>query len=205
MLSPYTRHYEPCKQTNIFYRRCHCPKWIQGTLPDGRALRKTAKTRSWEKAEALCRRLEDEANPNKPELRPRAKIADAVQTFREDEDSRGLTDGTIKKSRYFFETQLKGWAKKQGLVYLDQLTPPLLTKFRASWENAPQTVQRKHERLLSQGRVPEISGRDLCLWRLARRPRLRASPRPAARPDPAHALVRAGDHRRGDTGADAAE
>lgn len=44
---------------------------------------------------------------------------------------------------------MKAWAKAEGIVYLDQLTPPLLTKFRAGWENAPQTVQRKHERLIA--------------------------------------------------------
>jgi integrase len=149
MLSPYTRHYAPCKQTDSSYRRCKCPKWIQGTLPDGRYLRKSAKTRSWEKAETLCRRLEDESDPNKPEARPRAKIVDAIQTFREDEDSRRLTVGTVKKSRYFFETQLKEWARTEGLVYLDQLTPALLTKFRSGWGNAAQTTQRKHERLIA--------------------------------------------------------
>ncbi len=149
MLSPYTRHYPPCKQTEISYRRCRCPKWIQGTLPDGRYLRKTAKTRSWEKAETLCRRLEDESDPNKPEARPRAKIVEAIQTFRKDEESRSLTAGTLKKSRYFFETQLTEWAHEEGLVYLDQLTPAVLTKFRAGWGNAAQTTQRKHERLIA--------------------------------------------------------
>ena len=43
MLSPYTRHYAPCKQVDISYRRCKCPKWVQGNLPDGRYLRKSAK------------------------------------------------------------------------------------------------------------------------------------------------------------------
>jgi integrase len=149
MLSPYTRHYSPCKQTGISYRRCKCPKWIQGTLPDGRSLRKSAKTRSWEKAEMLCRRLEDESDPNKPEAKPRTKSVDAIQTFREDEDSRRLTEGTLKKSRYFFETQLTEWARKEAIVYLDQLTPAVLTRFRSGWTNAAQTMQRKHERLIA--------------------------------------------------------
>ena len=98
MLSPYTRHYARCKQVDISYRRCKCPKWVQGNLPDGRYLRKSAKTRSWEKAELLCRRLEDESDPNKPEARSRAKIVYAIQTFREDEDSRRLTEGTLRKA-----------------------------------------------------------------------------------------------------------
>jgi hypothetical protein len=68
MLSPYTRHYAPCKQFDISYRRCKCPKWVQGNLPDGRYLRKSAKTRSWEKAELLCRRLEDGMRQSNPRL-----------------------------------------------------------------------------------------------------------------------------------------
>ena len=123
MLSPYTRHYPPCKQSDISYRSCKCPKWIQGTLVDGRYLRKSAKTRSWEKAELLCRSLEDQSDPNKPQAKPRIKIVEAIETFRQDEDSRGLTPGTVKKSRYFFEIQLQEWARAEGLVYLDQLTP----------------------------------------------------------------------------------
>ncbi len=149
MLSPYTRHYLPCQQTDSSYRRCKCPKWIQGTLADGRYLRKSAKTRSWEKAELQCRRLEDQSDPNKPEARPRTKITDAIQVFRDDEDSRHLSDSTLTKSRYFFEKQLKEWAQEEGLVYLDQVTPAHLTKFRASWGNAAQTTRRKHERLIA--------------------------------------------------------
>lgn len=128
----------PLQTDRYFLCRCKCPKWIQGTLPDGRYLRKSVKTRSWEKAETLCRRLEDESDPNKPEARARARIVEAIATFRKDEDSRGLTVGTAKKSRYFFETQLKGWAQAEGIVFLDQLTPPLLTKFRSGWGNAPR-------------------------------------------------------------------
>jgi integrase/recombinase XerD len=124
MLLPSTSHCPPCNQTNVSYRRCRRPKWIQGTQPDDRYLRKTAKTRSWEKAETLCRRLEDESDPNKPEARPRVKIVNTIKTFRDDEDARGLTNGTLQRSRYFFETQLKEWPKQEGLVYLDQLTAP---------------------------------------------------------------------------------
>ena len=61
MLSPYTRHYAPCKQVDISYRRCKCPKWVQGNLPDGRYLRKSAKTRSWEKAN--CSAADSKTSP----------------------------------------------------------------------------------------------------------------------------------------------
>jgi len=32
MLSVYTRHYPPCAQTDPYYRRCHCSKWITGIV-----------------------------------------------------------------------------------------------------------------------------------------------------------------------------
>ncbi len=72
---------------------------------------KTAKTRSWEKAETLCRRLEDESDPNKPEARARAKIVDAIKTFRDDEDARGLTDSTVQRSRVLLRDTTEGVGK----------------------------------------------------------------------------------------------
>jgi hypothetical protein len=38
VLRVYTRHYPPCRQTNCSYRRCRCPKWINGLLPTGRKM-----------------------------------------------------------------------------------------------------------------------------------------------------------------------
>ena len=59
MLSVYTRHYPPCTRTgtrtNSGYRRCNCPKWINGTLPMGKFVRLSANTGSWESAERKAR------------------------------------------------------------------------------------------------------------------------------------------------------
>src|ERR1700756_3312834 len=61
MLSVYSRHYAPCPSDDINYKRCRCPKWING-IPgsDGTFIRRSAKTRSWEKAEEFKRELEAE-------------------------------------------------------------------------------------------------------------------------------------------------
>jgi hypothetical protein len=32
MLSVYSRHYPPCLSDDINYKRCRCPKWINGIL-----------------------------------------------------------------------------------------------------------------------------------------------------------------------------
>jgi integrase len=59
MLSVYTRHYPPCPSKDINYKRCRCPKWINGIVgPDGPFIRRSAKTRNWEKAEEFKRQLE---------------------------------------------------------------------------------------------------------------------------------------------------
>ncbi|MGA8860526.1 MAG: hypothetical protein WB506_10995, partial [Candidatus Sulfotelmatobacter sp.] len=61
MLSVYSRHYPPCLSDDINYKRCRCPKWINGILgSDGPFVRRSAKTRSWEKAEDFKRKLEEE-------------------------------------------------------------------------------------------------------------------------------------------------
>lgn len=148
MLSVYTHHYPPCKHTDIYHRHCRCPKWIQGTLDDGRIIRQAANTRNWEKAELTARDLEDAANPHRPDARTRVTIADAIQCFRDDEKSRHLSKDSNRKSTFFFETQLKTWAEKQGFVYLNQLTAAELTKFRGQWGIGQQTTRRKHELLL---------------------------------------------------------
>jgi integrase len=149
MLSVYSRHYPPCTHTDRNHRGCRCPKWIHGTLPDGRFVRVSAKTRSWEKAEIQARAMEDIADPNKPAVRERTRLEDAIDCFREDEKSRHLSKDSQRKSEFFCEKQLKVWAEKQGFVFLDQLRPPQLTKFRSQWGNGSATTRRKHERLVA--------------------------------------------------------
>jgi hypothetical protein len=119
------------------------------TLPDGRFVRVAAKTRSWEKAEIQAARRKMSPTPNKPSAKERIRLEDAIEYFREDEKSRHLSKDSQRKSVFFFEKQLKTWAERQGLVFLDQLRPPELTKFRAQWGNGSATTRRKHERLVA--------------------------------------------------------
>jgi integrase len=150
MLSVYTRHSPDCEhRDDINWRRCRCVKWIQGVTADGRGpIRVTAKTRSWEQAEAKARQMEYAADPNKSVVKPAITIDEAVSSFRADEDGRCLEKTTIAQSRSLFEVQLLGWVKERGLTLLTELTTPELTKFRASWGNGPNTTRRKHERLI---------------------------------------------------------
>lgn len=150
MLRVYTRHYRPCTQTDSGYRRCHCPKWINGTLPTGEFVRVAAKTRSWENAERKARLMEINADPlrqSPPDVSLRITIEEAVRDFLKDEEARKLAKTTTCQSKTLFEQQLLPWAKAQALTFLDQLTTARLRDFRASWKNSPLTTQRKHHRL----------------------------------------------------------
>ncbi len=150
MLSVYTRHTQSCPHSDdIAWRRCRCPKWIQGTPSEEQGfVRTSAQTRTWEQAEAKARQLEESARPGAPKPAPAISIAEAVAAFRADEAGRCLSKSTTKQSKTLFEVQLLPWAKDVGLALLKELTTPNLIKFRASWGNGPNTTRRKHERLI---------------------------------------------------------
>jgi integrase len=151
MLSVYTRHSQNCPhQDDLAWRRCRCPKWIQGTPTEEQGfIRTSAQTRTWEQAEAKARQLEESARPGVPKPAPAISIAEAVAAFRADEEGRCLAKTTTKQSKTLFEVQLLPWAKDVGLIHLKELTTPNLIKFRASWGNGPNTTRRKHERLIA--------------------------------------------------------
>jgi integrase/recombinase XerD len=149
MLTVYTRHSQKCPhRDDIAWRRCRCPKWIQGTpSEDHEFLRTSAQTRTWEQAEEKARKLEEAARPGAHETAPAIMIAEAVAAYRADESGRCLSKSTTKQSKTLFDVQLLPWAKDVGLTLLKELTTPNLVKFRATWANGPNTTRRKHERL----------------------------------------------------------
>jgi integrase/recombinase XerD len=150
MLSVYTRHYPPCEETDCNYRRCRCPKWINGILPTGKFIRVSAKTRSWENAERNARIMELNAEPahkSPPEPSLRITIQEAVRDFLQDEKARQLAKTSTCQSKTLFERQLLQWAKRESLNFLDELTTTKVREFRASWNNGGLTTQRKHHRL----------------------------------------------------------
>ena len=152
MLAVYTRHSRNCEHAgDARWRRCRCPKWLRGVLPDGTVVRQSAKTRSWGRAEQKARKMEAEADPAAPDrVSPRrVTVKEAVRMFLEDEEARGLQASSRKKSRTLFERQFQPWCKARKLVRLDQITPLDLTEFRASWNNGEVTTHRKHERMLA--------------------------------------------------------
>ena len=148
MLFVYSRHTPDCAHKDeLKYRRCRCPKWIDGYV-DGKRVRQSAKTRSWEQAERKARLLEDASDPAKPPQPKVTTIADAVDVFMADERGRDLSKETTKQSKTLFEKQLLPWAKHRGLNRLRDLTVAELVNFRATWKNNGLTANRKLSRLV---------------------------------------------------------
>ena len=146
----YSRHTADCAhREDRFWHRCRCPKWIRGVLR-GKEIRKSAKTRSWERPEEKIRRLEQRAHSAERKAEHQVTIREAVEDFLEDECSRHLANTTTRQSKTLLEQQLLPWAAQQSLRFLDELTAHILSKFRATWTNAgnnANTARRKHQRL----------------------------------------------------------
>ena len=90
MFFVYSRHTPQCDHKgDLKYRRCRCPKWIDG-YTDGKRVRQSAQTRSWEQAERKARVIEDAADPSKQQQPLPTTIAGAVEAFMADEKGRSL-------------------------------------------------------------------------------------------------------------------
>ena len=145
MLSVYARHSNDCpKKDDINWKRCRCPKWINGTL-DGRFIRKTAKTRSWEKAEELKRRWEEAESPKKIDL---VTIEQAVEAYLADAKARELRDATLYKLEIIFRKQFLAWVRDKGLRFLKEIDLSLLRDYRAAWKDGALAKKKKQERLI---------------------------------------------------------
>ncbi|HTU48514.1 MAG TPA: site-specific integrase [Bryobacteraceae bacterium] len=145
MLSVYTRHSAGCaRKDDIHWKRCRCPKWINGLL-NGQFIRKSAKTRSWERAEDTKRQWEVADNPHKHEP---ARIDDAIDSYLTDAKARELKPATLYKLEGIFRKQFLSWTQQKGLRYLKEVNVPLLREFRGTWQDAPLAKKKKQERLI---------------------------------------------------------
>jgi len=142
VLNIYTRHSADCAHSdNSQWRRCRCPKWLRGVLPNGATVRESAGTRSWEQAERVARQKEAEADPTRVDEQKtrRTSVKDAIRMCLEDEEARGLEVSSRKKSRTILERQFLPFCEARKFVHLDQILPIDLTEFRSSWNNGEAT------------------------------------------------------------------
>jgi len=114
---------------------------------DGHFLRKSAKTRSWEKAQLVARDLERGSDWQEPEV-ARITIDQAVDTYLTDAKSRELAPTTLSKLETIFRRQFLSWLHARNLFHLDEVTTAELTLFRNDWKDRALAKKKKHERLI---------------------------------------------------------
>jgi integrase/recombinase XerD len=152
MLTVYTRHAANCpKKSDPLWRRCHCPKWLTGSLPNRPGhLRMSAKTRSWEQAEQISRKYENKAMDGEDikSVRTLPTVKEAVSGYLADAEARGLAEPTVQKLRQIFRKQLVGFADEHGLLFLRDLNVRNLTQWRSTWTDNPLARKKKFERVV---------------------------------------------------------
>jgi hypothetical protein len=140
VLRVYTCHYRPCAQTDSSsYRRCHCPKWINGmlalvssfALPPRHEAGKLRSVRpaSWKSMPIRW--------PISSGRQCQNHDRGGGARFPADEEARQLAKTTICQSKTLFERQFLAWTKSQSLFFSNQLTTARLRDFRASWKTRP--------------------------------------------------------------------
>jgi integrase/recombinase XerD len=134
VITVFVKHSAGCKSKDKYYKRCNCRKWLYNPewRPDPR---RSAKTRSWERAEKLARKLESGESAG-------VTMGEAVTQFLADKRNQNVSKSWIRK----FEVMLEGWIPERRL---DSLTLRDLEEFRNSWTGAAITRRKRQERLRS--------------------------------------------------------
>jgi integrase/recombinase XerD len=145
VLHLFRRHYPPCRHTSRRYRRCDCPIWVQGSLA-GEWIKKSLGLTSWEAATDLVRGWEVGGGIGR-HRREIPSVADAIDKFLVDAESRELKATSVRKYRHFLKKQLLPFAVSSRRTRLQQFDVEALRAFRASWKFKASTQQKKLETL----------------------------------------------------------
>lgn len=139
MLSLYRRHRSKCPHADDrISRKCRCAIWATGTI-EGKPFRQSLKTRNFERAETLKRKLEDGVTPREKGI----TIKDATDAFIKDCQARNLNPSTFGKYRRLCQRILSFG----GPAQLDEWTVEVVRRFRAGWTLAPRTAGKQLEHL----------------------------------------------------------
>jgi len=143
-VSVYTRHSAGCsKAGEPQWRRCKCPKYLY-TLKEGKRRTLSAKTRSWEKAEAKAQEIRDTWDPVKQKMRELEELKQAqlveelmieVAIDRWLNSIRADIDNKYTQKKY--ETaarKLRSWAQSKSFTLLSQITTDALDEWKTQWK-----------------------------------------------------------------------
>jgi len=149
MLFVYSRHAPDCAHKDeLKYRRCRCPNWIDGYV-DGKEVRQSAKTRSWEQAERKSTFVGRSLRSSEASSTDHNNHRRCRTFFMADEQGRSLSKETTNQSKTLFEKQLLPWAKAPRPKSLARSNIGAeLVNFRAHGRNNGLRPNRKLSRLV---------------------------------------------------------
>jgi integrase/recombinase XerD len=149
MLIAYRRHQKNCEHQHEGrdYRRCRCVVWADGSV-GGVEIRKSLRTRDWEKAQDIVRQWEAGGQPTTQSKQSNAPITvgQAWQDFLSDMEARNLSVSTVRKYKLLSRT-IQDFAARRGLRFLVQVDLVTLRAFREGWRDRPLSSAKKLERL----------------------------------------------------------
>lgn len=152
VLTLWRRHKPACKNRgDRYYRRCRCAVWVEGTI-ESTYIRRSLKTRSWERGEELKRQLEDGSHPKE---QPKGiTIQDALDAFIKDCESRNLNRSTLGKYRRLQKTLNEFY----GTSRLLELDVEGVRRFRETRKLSARTSSKELERLRAFFRFCQDNG-----------------------------------------------
>jgi integrase len=151
----YVRHSADCdhKDEGEDFRDCNCRKQVRW-WKNGKLHRRSAKTRSWAKAEKLQRQIEAQFRGD-PTVQTgltsdSAKtIQQAIDLFIKDKQSSNTGEKTVGKYKRELQV-LQSFFAKQSLFHVSDLKQEALIEFKATWSDrykSTLTQQKVQERL----------------------------------------------------------
>ena len=146
-LALYRRHLAECPHASKGNRwtRCQCPIWVQGSI-GGEAVRRSMNTSNWTAASTSVHQWQSSGRMGvlTPDL---PSIAEAIDAFLKEAETRNLAATTIQKRRELLEGKLLPFCKSKGFRQLRDLTVERLRAFRHGWTYSPLSAAKRLEYL----------------------------------------------------------
>ena len=140
----YRRHIRTCpKIEDRFWRRCQCPMWVGGSI-EGKPLRKSLKTQSWERAKNIADEMERTGAIEIKEESAIPTVRDAADLYLNVCQEQGFSTVTVYHHRKTLE-RFAAWCTSVNIQTLDEIDVDSLKKFFAEhpeWEGGTRVTYR---------------------------------------------------------------
>jgi len=121
--------------------------WIEGTTHDGKYIRRSLKTSSWEKAAKQQKEIEDEGAAALNTF-TRTTTKEAIDEFLKDLRQRGVTESSMRQFNAIYKAQFLAWCTAENYKFIHEIDIAALRAFRETWgEHAARTKHTKQIRL----------------------------------------------------------